>query len=179
MVSRLFSPEELAQSQALAHDAQEPQSLIADAAGVEVDFSSCCHPIYGDPIAGHLSKNGLVVHRHKCYSLEDIRKDDPYKVIPLRWRHAPDIDNLTSRIHFDVMLRINQALSDEQISQVIYELRELNAGVDTVDKRATFTVLKLIVQSRDHIASIIQTLRVLLGYPNIQRLYQWDYSIAQ
>lgn len=179
MVSRLFSPEELAQSQALAHDAQEPQSLIANAAGVEVDFSSCCHPIYGDPIAGHLSKNGLVVHRHKCYSLEDIRKDDPYKVIPLQWRHAPDIDNLTSHIHFDVMLRINQALSDEQISQVIYELRELNAGVDTVDKRATFTVLKLIVQSRNHIASIIQTLRVLLGYPNIQRLYQWDYSSAQ
>lgn len=179
MVSRLFSPEELAQSQALAHEAHQPQSLIAEGAGVEVDFSSCCHPIYGDPIAGHLSKNGLVVHRHKCYSLEDIRKDNPYKVIPLHWRQSVDNDNLTSRIHFEVMLKINQTLTDEQISQVIYELRELNAGVDTVDKRATFTVLKLIVQSRDHTATAIQKLRVILGYPNIQRLYQWDYSNAQ
>lgn len=179
MVSRLFSPEELAQSQALAHQAHEPQSLIAEGAGVEVDFSSCCHPIYGDPIAGHLSKNGLVVHRHKCFSLDEVRKDDPYKVIPLHWRQSVDNDNLTSRIHFDVMLKINQTLSDEQISQVIYELRELNAGVDTVDKRAIFTVLKLIVQSRDHTATAIQKLRVILGYPNIQRLYQWDYSNAQ
>lgn len=176
MVSRLFSPEELAHSQALAHEAHQPQSLIADAAGVEVDFSSCCHPIYGDPIAGHLSKNGLVVHRHKCYSLEDIRKDNPYKVIPLHWRRSQDNDNLTSHIHFEVMLKINQPLTDEQISQAIYELRELNAGVDKVDKRATYTVLKLIVQSRDHIATIIQKLRVILGYPNIQRLYQWDYA---
>lgn len=174
IVSRLLSPEQLAQSQALAHQAHQPQSLIADAAGVEVDFSSCCHPIYGDPIVGHLSTNGLVVHRHKCYALEDIRKDDPYKVIPLHWRRSVENDTLTSRIFFEVMLKINLPLTDEQISQAIYELRELNAGVDTVNKRATYTVLKLIVQSRDHTATVIQKLRVLLGYPNIQRLYQWD-----
>lgn len=178
MVSRLFSPEELAHNQAIAHADHQPQSLIADAAGVEVDFSSCCHPIYGDPIVGHLSKNGLVVHRHKCFAIEDIRRDNPYQVIPLHWRQSVENDNLTSRIHFEAMLKINQKLTDEQISQVIYEMRDIQAGVETVDNRQTYTVLRLIVQSRDHIATVIQKLRMILGYPNIQRLYQWDYQTS-
>lgn len=174
IVSRLFSQEQLAQSQAIAHEADQPQSLIADAAGIEVDFASCCHPIYGDSIVGHLSKNGLVVHRHKCFSIEDIRKDNPYKVIPLNWRLSIDNQNLTSRVHFESSLKINQQLTDEQISQIIFDVRELNAGVEAIDKRQTYTIIRLIVQSREQVIRIIEKIRTSTDYPNIHRLYQWN-----
>ncbi|MGM8900790.1 guanosine-3',5'-bis(diphosphate) 3'-pyrophosphohydrolase, partial [Psychrobacter sp. 1Y4] len=87
VVTRLFN-DEVSDVQAKAHneDMTQPQQLIANASGVELDFANCCHPIYGDPIVGHLSRHGLVVHRHKCFSLDDIRKDNPYQVIQLRWR---------------------------------------------------------------------------------------------
>ncbi len=174
MVSRLFSQDQLAQSQALAHQAHQPQSLIADASGVEIDFSSCCHPIYGDPIVGHLSKNGLVVHRHKCFSVEDIRRDNPYQVIPLNWRKSVENDSLTSRIHFEAGLKINQTLNDEQISQVIFIIRDAQAGFMSIAQRNTYSTVFLVVQSRLQLASIIQKIRSFLNYPNIQRLYQWS-----
>ena len=75
------------QAQEHSDDMTQPQQLIVNASGVGLDIPNCCHPIYGDPIVGHLSRHGLVVHRHKCFSLDDIRKDNPYQVIQLRWRN--------------------------------------------------------------------------------------------
>ncbi len=178
VVSRLFSDEvNNLQAQKTDDDRAQPQQLIANAAGVEIDFANCCHPIYGDPIVGHLSRHGLVVHRHKCFSLDDIRKDNPYQLIQLRWVNDKAIKNTDSdekggKIRFPAYLKLSIAISDEQISEVIYHLRQLNIGVETVDVRSSDTILHVIVRSRDHLAQGIRELRSLLGFPNIVRLYQ-------
>lgn len=158
-------------------DDAQPQQLIVNASGVELDFANCCHPIYGDPIVGHLSRHGLVVHRHKCFSLDDIRKDNPYQVIQLRWRNDKAIKQNesgehASKVRFSAYLKLSLALSDEQISEVIYHLRQLNMGVETVDVRHTDTIIHIVVRSRNHLAQGIRELRSLLGFPNIMRLYQ-------
>ncbi len=178
VVSRLFS-DEVTSLNALQHsdDMAQPQQLVANASGVELDFANCCHPIYGDPIVGHLSKHGLVVHRHKCFSLDDIRKDNPYQVIQLRWRNDKALKQNESgehigKIRFPAYLKLSIALSDEQTSEVIYHLRQLNIGVETVDVRSSDTIIHVIVRSRDHLAQGIRNLRSLLGFPNIIRLYQ-------
>ncbi|WP_352337126.1 HD domain-containing protein [Psychrobacter sp. 16-MNA-CIBAN-0192] len=178
VVSRLFS-DEVACIQAQEHgtDMVQPQQLVANAAGVELNFANCCHPIYGDPIVGHLSRHGLVAHRHKCFSLDDIRKDNPYQIIQLRWRDDKAIrrnDNgeYDEKIRFPAYLKLSIALSDEQISEVIYHLRQLNIGIETVDVRSGDTIVHIIVRSRIHLAQGIRSMRSLLGFPNIMRLYQ-------
>ncbi len=176
IVSRLFS-DELITWQASSNDTSQPKHLIVDAAGVEIDFANCCHPIYGDPIVGHLSRHGLVVHRHKCFSLDDIRKDNPYQVIQLSWREdnavkQNDSDDASNNIRFPAYLKLSIALSDEQISEVVYNLRQLNIGVETIDVRNSDTIIHVIVRSRVHLAKGIRELRSLLGFPNIMRLYQ-------
>ena len=175
IVSRLFT-DEITSLHAQDPNDQIIQSkqLIANAAGVELDFANCCHPIYGDPIVGHLSRHGLVVHRHKCFSLDDIRKDNPYQVIQLRWRDDQIVkhEEYGSSIRFSAYLKLSIAISDEQISEVIYHLRELNIGVETVDVRSSDTILYIVVRSRSHLAQGIRELRSLLGFPNIMRLYQ-------
>lgn len=173
-VSRLLTPEQLAKNQANAHAEHQPQSLIADAANMEMSFSSCCHPIYGDPIVGHLSKNGLVIHRHKCYSIEEIRKINDYQVIPLHWRLSTDQDALAKRIYFDAALKINQSLTDEQVSEIIFIVRDVQAGFEFIDRRNGHSLLFIVVQSRNQIANLIHRLRSQLGYPSIERLYQWN-----
>lgn len=179
MVTRLFSDEVSdMQSQESVDDMTQPQQLIVNASGVELDFANCCHPIYGDPIVGHLSRHGLVVHRHKCFSLDDIRKDNPYQVIQLRWRNDKAIKQgdssgeHNSKIRFPAYLKLSIALSDEQISEVIYHLRQLNIGVEKVDVRSSDTIIHIVVRSRNHLAQGIRELRSLLGFPNIIRLYQ-------
>lgn len=178
VVSRLFS-DEVSSLQAQKNNAEtsQQQQLVANAAGVELDFANCCHPIYGDPILGHLSRHGLVAHRHKCFSLDDIRKDNPYQVIQLRWRDDTAIKEHESgeysdKIRFPAYLKLSIALNDEQISEVIYHLRQLNIGVETVDVRHSDTIVHIIVRSRVHLAQGIRDLRSLLGFPNIMRLYQ-------
>ncbi|WP_201617290.1 RelA/SpoT family protein [Psychrobacter urativorans] len=177
-VSRLFSDElTTIHTQEHSDEMSQPQQLVANAAGVELDFANCCHPIYGDPIVGHLSRHGLVVHRHKCFSLDDIRKDNPYQVIQLRWRDDNAVKQSESgessrKIRFPAYLKLSVALSDEQISEVIYHLRQLNIGVETVDVRSIDTIIHIIVRSRNHLAQGIRELRSLLGFPNIMRLYQ-------
>ena len=181
VVSRLFSDEVCDLQAQHSHHMTQPQHLIANATGVEIDFANCCHPIYGDPIVGHLSRHGLVVHRHKCFSLDDIRKDNPYQVIQLRWRddQAVKVNELkvpsgknSGEIRFPAYLKLSIALTDEQISEVIYHLRQLNIGVEKVDVRSSDTVLHIIVRSRNHLAQGIRDLRSLLDFPNIIRLYQ-------
>ena len=178
VVSRLFN-DDMTSMHAQDNNEQmvQPQQLIANAAGVELDFANCCHPIYGDPIVGHLSRHGLVVHRHKCFSLDDIRKDNPYQVIQLRWRDDKIVKQSESeehgnKIRFPAYLKLSIVLSDEQISEVIYHLRQLNIGVETVDVRNSDTILQIVVRSRSHLAQGIRELRSLLGFPNIMRLYQ-------
>ncbi|USZ14273.1 HD domain-containing protein [Moraxella sp. FZFQ2102] len=179
VVSRLFSEEV---DYADDNEITQTKHLLAGIKGVEVDFARCCNPIYGDHIVGHLSRQGLVVHRHKCYSLQNVRAENPYQVIQLNWKPASALEKQPNSLRFPAMLRIYAMLNEEQISQVIYELRAINIGVeythvkadgkaDKNDKIGT-TTLHIVVRSRSHLAEGIEKLRPLLGYPNIMRLYQ-------
>lgn len=174
VISRLFS-EEVAQHQ--QNEKTEPAySLIADlGSGVEISLAKCCNPIYGDPILGHNSSNhGLVVHRHKCYALDEIRKRAPNQIFHIRWQKESLLaeDQQGERPHFHAFLKLCTQLTDDQLSEAILNLRQLNVGVEKVDNREADTLLYIIVRSRSHIAQAIRELRNTLGFPNIIRLYQ-------
>lgn len=182
VVSRLFSEEV---DTADGNEITRSKHLLAGIKGVEVDFARCCNPIYGDHIVGHLSRQGLVVHRHKCYSLQAVRADTPYQIIQLNWKPDSALQNQPDALRFPAMLRIYAMLNEEQISQVIYEMRALNIGVEQTHVKADnkfdsksdknkvgTTTLHVVVRSRSHLAEGIEKLRTLLGYPNIMRLYQ-------
>lgn len=178
VVSRLFSEEvDIADG----NEITQSRHLIAGVKGVEVTFGKCCNPIYGDHIVGHLSaRQGLVIHRHKCYSLQNIRAATPYQVVQMRWKDDVNIDHKAQQLHFSATLRIFALLSQEQISQMIYELRAIHIGIEQASfksdeksgKNNGTTTLQIVVRSRSHLAQAIETLRPLLGYPNIMRLYQ-------
>lgn len=174
VVSRLFS-DVVDESDSSAPT--QTRHLLAGVKGVEVEFAKCCNPIYGDKIVGHLSKNGLSVHRHKCYSLNAIAKDNPYQIIQLSWRAPKEGNRDDTSVRFSAFLRVFKLPSEEQMSQIIYEMRLLNIGVESTDlkdkdgKNAGTTLLHLVVSSREHLAAGIEAIRRLLGYPNVMRLY--------
>lgn len=182
VVSRLFSEEvDIADGTEIT----QTKHLLSGIKGVEVVFSKCCNPMYGDSIVGHLSaRQGLVVHRHKCYALEKIRAENPYQVIQLNWKSDVKIDHNHSvgQLHFPAMLKIHAMLNEEQMSQAIYELRDLNIGIEQTlvkadEKSSTTggvgaTFIQVVVRSRAHLEEGIIKLRQLLGYPSIMRLYQ-------
>ena len=141
------------------------QRLIQGTEGVDVKYAHCCNPVLGDPIQGHISRRGLIVHRARCHNLLHEQHLHPENIMPLHWNSETEDD-----INFSAYLSIDLVLSDEQISELIYLCRKLKTGVESVQSRDDKTFVNIVVKDRKQIAQIIRELRMLFGFPRVTRL---------
>ncbi len=176
VVSRLFS-DDVTKIHAKAQQSgfELPNQLLSNANGVEVRFAGCCNPIFGDPVLGHLTAHGLVLHRHKCYSILNKQNDKPYEFVQLNWHSEAEIvqsiEHPSERPHFTAYLQIHLTLNDEQVSHILYTLRQLNIGVQKIDTQTSSTIIHVTVRSRSHLKEAIEALRPQVGFGTIRRLY--------
>lgn len=57
-----------------------------DIKGLNYRLAKCCNPIYGDPVFGFVSAEGVIkVHREDCPNARNIRQKYPYRIITTRW----------------------------------------------------------------------------------------------
>ncbi|KAB0629181.1 bifunctional (p)ppGpp synthetase/guanosine-3',5'-bis(diphosphate) 3'-pyrophosphohydrolase [Acinetobacter gandensis] len=141
--------------------------LILGTDGVDVKYAHCCNPVLGDPIQGHLSRRGLIVHRSRCHNLLHEQHLHPENIMPLHWTTEDSED-----ISFTAYLCLNMLLNDEQISELIYLCRKEKVGVETVRAHEEKTYVNIVVHNRKQIAQIIRNLRMHFGFPRISRLAQ-------
>ena len=141
--------------------------LIQGTEGVDVKYAHCCNPVLGDPIQGHLSRRGLIVHRARCHNLLHEQHLHPENIMPLHWS-AEDIDDVS----FTAYLSIDMIMNDEQISELIYQCRKAKTGVENVHSDNDKTYVNIVVHNRQQIAQIIRDLRMHFGFPRISRLAQ-------
>ncbi|WOE31084.1 MULTISPECIES: RelA/SpoT family protein [unclassified Acinetobacter] len=156
------------------HHHESSQRLIQGTEGVDVKYAHCCNPVYGDPIQGHLSRRGLIVHRNHCYNLVHEQNQHPENIMPLLWtpEEIPDVQ-------FTTYLCINMPMDDEQVSQLIYQCRKAKIGVEAVQKDIGKTYVNVVVNSRQQVASLIRDLRMHFGFPRITRLMQPVMNISE
>lgn len=149
--------------------AEQSQSsrLIVGTDGIDVKYAHCCNPVLDDPIQGHLSRRGLIVHRARCHNLLHEQHLHPENIMLLQWNHEEE-----SEINFNAFLRIDMLLNDEQVSELIYICRKAKIGIESVRKYESKTYLDLVVHNRQQIAQIIRELRMQFGFPRISRLAQ-------
>lgn len=152
-----------------AHD-KHPQvensdRLIQSTEGIDVKYAHCCNPVLGDPIQGHLTRRGLIVHRIRCHNLLHEQHLHPENIMPLQWK-ADDVED----VRFTAYLAIDMAMNDEQVSDLIYQCRKNNAGVEMVHSNEQRTFVNIVVNNRKHIAKVIRDLRMHYGFPRIERL---------
>ena len=141
--------------------------LIQGTEGVDVKYAHCCNPVLGDPIQGHLTRRGLIVHRSRCHNLLHEQHQHPENIMPLQWT-ADDLDDIS----FTAYLCIDLAMDDEQISDLIYQCRKAHSGVEMVRSQDNQTYVNIVVHNRKQIAQIIRDLRMYFGFPRITRLSQ-------
>lgn len=141
--------------------------LIQGTEGVDVKYAHCCNPVLGDPIQGHLTRRGLIVHRSRCHNLLHEQHQHPENIMPLQWT-ADDLDDIS----FSAYLSIDLAMDDEQISDLIYQCRKAHSGVEMVRSQDNQTYVNIVVHNRKQIAQIIRDLRMYFGFPRITRLSQ-------
>ena len=150
------------------HHDEASHRLIQGTEGVDVKYAHCCNPVLGDPIQGHLSRRGLIVHRARCRNLLHEQHAHPENIMPLQWNKNHDV---VEDVSFTAYLAIDMSLNDEQISDLIYQCRKEHTGVEMVIPHEGKTYVNIIVNNRQHIAKIIRDLRMQLGFPRITRLF--------
>ena len=148
-------------------DPQASTRLIQGTEGVDVKYAHCCNPVLGDPIQGHLSRRGLIVHRARCHNLLHEQHLHPENIMPLHWTSDDAND-----ISFTAYLSIDMVMNDEQISDLIYQCRKEKTGVEMVHSHEGKTYVNIVVHNRKQIAQIIRDLRMHFGFPRITRLAQ-------
>ncbi|MDR9778925.1 hypothetical protein RJJ65_40980, partial [Rhizobium hidalgonense] len=108
---------------------------------------NCCTPLLDDPIKGHLTRRGLIVHRARCSNLLHEGQQHPENIIPLSWQQ-----NVDEEARFPAYLLIDKKLDAEQTTEVIYTIRQFQAGLEQLSTDEHKTYLSLIVRDRDHLA---------------------------
>ncbi|WP_269913794.1 RelA/SpoT family protein [Acinetobacter sp. HY1485] len=144
---------------------EEEHRLIHGTEGIDVKYAGCCHPVLDDPIQGHLSRRGLIVHRTRCHNLLHEQNLHPESIMPLTWN-----DDENSDANFTAYLCVHMHLDDEQISELIYECRKAKIGVEMVQPHDGKTYVNIVVHNRQEIAQTIRDLRMKFGFPRILRL---------
>jgi len=141
--------------------------LIQGTEGVDVKYAHCCNPVLGDPIQGHLTRRGLIVHRARCHNLLHEQHQHPENIMLLQWT-SDDLEDIS----FTAYLSIDLNMNDEQISDLIYQCRKAHSGVEMVRTQDDKTYVNIVVHNRKQIAQIIRDLRMYFGFPRIIRLAQ-------
>ncbi len=149
------------------HSSSASSRLIQGTEGADVKYAHCCNPVLGDPIQGHLTRRGLIVHRSRCHNLLHEQKQHPENIMPLHWTTDDSED-----ISFTAYLCIDLAMNDEQISDLIYQCRKAKSGVESVRNYDGKTYVNIVAHNRKQIAQIIRDLRMNFGFPRIVRLAQ-------
>ena len=165
LLPQLVANHLFAQGQSI--ETQSSTRLIQGTEGVDVKYAHCCNPVLGDPIQGHLSRRGLIVHRARCHNLLHEQHQHPENIMPLQWA-CEDADDIS----FTAYLSIDMVMNDEQISDLIYQCRKEKTGVEMVHNHEGKTYVNIVVHNRKQIAQIIRDLRMHFGFPRISRLAQ-------
>ncbi|WP_110685179.1 RelA/SpoT family protein [Salinicola aestuarinus] len=133
--------------------------VINGSESMAISFARCCYPLPGDPVIGHLSiGKGIVVHRHDCGNLEELR-DDPDKLVSLTWSNQIEQD-------FPVPLRIEIETRRGLIAELASLVTDADANIERIgieerDVRLSIVNLTILVKGRIHLARIIKRLRNL------------------
>ncbi|GHB13529.1 RelA/SpoT family protein [Salinicola rhizosphaerae] len=133
--------------------------VINGSESMAISFGRCCYPLPGDPVVGHLSMGkGIVVHRHDCGNLEELR-DDPDKLVSLTWSKQIDQD-------FPVPLRIEVETRRGLIAELASLITDADANIERIGieergARLSIVNLTIMVKGRIHLARIIKRLRNL------------------
>lgn len=76
----------VAQPQEDSHPQTDVLVIGDNVKGLNYRMARCCNPIYGDPVFGFVSAEGVIkIHRTDCPNASNIRDKYPYRIITTKW----------------------------------------------------------------------------------------------
>lgn len=133
--------------------------------GLIITYAKCCYPIPRDPIVGHLTGKGMVIHTENCRRIAELSDKD--KSVHLRWAKE-----VTGEFEVELRIEIEQqrgmiALLAESVNMADANIEKI--AVDEQDGRTGIVDMVIIVRDRIHLSQVIKRLRLINGIIKIAR----------
>ena len=135
--------------------------------GVQVNFPQCCTPVYGDDIAGYLTRGrGVSAHRTNCRNIRNT--SDPDRLVEVAWGHIDG--SYPARLRVDGSDRMGLihdlcgVIRDEKMN-----LHRMTSGEDLgrASTRVDFTVY---TSGLDQLARLFSKLEDIPGVASVRRI---------
>jgi RelA/SpoT family (p)ppGpp synthetase len=167
-VARRLLPDADATPALLSQSDDARPLAIKGSEGLLTSYAKCCRPIPGDPIVGHISKGrGMVIHHETCHNVTDIR-DNPEKCVFLTWD-----DDLSGE--FFTALKILVSSETGIIANIASAVADADGSIDRIhhderDAKTSVILLDVGVRNRQHLASVVRSIRRTKSVVKISRV---------
>lgn len=130
-------------------------------------YAGCCYPVPFDAIMGHVTADGLVIHRTTCREIQRLLSLDSSKVRTLRWIPTPEKEFLAA-ILLEGEDRQGMLLD---IVKVISLRRRKNIRSIRIEGQASYFqgIIELYVHNEPDLLSVIKALSEVRGLLRIER----------
>jgi GTP pyrophosphokinase len=149
--------------------AQAAPVVIRGTEGMALLMASCCCPIPGDAIIGHMRRDqGLAVHQADCANALRARRADPERWLDLQWAEET---SGTFAVNLDVNA-LNQRGVLGRIAAGFAEADSniLNVHVDDDGSEIALLHFKVQVRDRQHLARVMRMLRRIKQVSKVLRV---------
>lgn len=140
--------------------------------GLLVTYSRCCHPIPGDEIVAILSPGrGMTIHQEGCSNIRRLSKEEPQRVLPMKWDRNPHGEFKTSvRVEL-----VNHQGTLATLTNSIASCDSNIIGLQTEEKESNiyYIDIELTTTNRVHLAKIMRKIRAM---PEVQRVSRHSQS---
>jgi GTP pyrophosphokinase len=143
--------------------------VIRGTEGMALQMASCCFPIPGDAIIGHMRRDqGLAVHQADCPNAQRARRADPERWLDLQW--AEEMSGA-----FSINLDVNALNQRGVLGRIAAGFAEadsniLNVHVDDDGSEIALIHFKVQVRDRQHLARVMRTLRRIKQVSKVVRV---------
>ncbi len=135
--------------------------------GVQVNFPQCCNPVYGDDIAGYLTRGrGVTAHRTNCRNLRNT--SDPDRLVEVAWGHIEG--SYPARLRVDGSDRIGLihdlcgVIRDEKMN-----LHRMASGED-IGRGSTRIDFTVYTTGLEQLARLFNRLETVPGVSSVRRI---------
>ncbi len=160
----------------LSHNNKERENASSDVLvidkelkGIEYKLAGCCHPIYGDDVAGFVSvSGGIRIHRADCINIKNLQEQYPYRIVKARWSGKSGSQySITLRVvgqdDIGIVSNISSIINKEKDTL----LRSINIDSNAGLFNGHLTVL---VSDLSSLTSIIKKIKTVKGVKQVERV---------
>ncbi len=136
--------------------------------GLLVTYAPCCSPIPDDEILAVLSPGkGMLIHQVGCNNIRKLAKDEPQRVLPMKWEEDASGQFKTS-IRIEL---INRQGTLATLTNAIASCDSNIIGLQTEEKESNiyYIDLELTTKNRQHLANIFRLIRRMPEVQSVSR----------